>query len=188
MGEYLTVGGTHLKVGTCESAYWVRRDEAEAWDRGEAGRVEHEPHCATLGQWLGANAFWRFPFPWEDGQARNVSAGANRNPFPEKPVISLGAAAGRHREGCCYPRAYRNGSNPLPGSGLLVRVESDHWQPGTSHNWTTVACFWCRTPFAIGSLAGRALRNARVPGPLGEVIRRIQPAPPEYPMEACGTA
>jgi len=188
VGESLTVGGVHLKVGTCESAYYVRRDEAEAWRRGEAGNVERAPHSMSLDDWLEGEVFWRFPVPWEDDGARDVRRISERSAFPDLPVISLGRIPGRHRKGCRYPKAFEGGSSPLPGSGLLARVMADHWHPKSEHNWTVFECFWCQERFAVGRghVVWWRIEGESTPGVVGEIKRRLMPAPPLYPSSRLG--
>ena len=56
MGEYAKYGGKEVKIGTCESMYYLRFE-----DRGKVQAIPHSLNPAGT-----ENLFWRLPFPDED--------------------------------------------------------------------------------------------------------------------------
>jgi hypothetical protein len=57
MGEYATFNGEHVKIGTCESMYYLRWDQAHTVtpERGSLDPVAERDQL-----------LFRFPWPWED--------------------------------------------------------------------------------------------------------------------------
>lgn len=56
MGEYARFNGSDIKIGTCESMYYLRYE-----DRNRVQALSHSLNPATS-----KNLFWRLPFPDED--------------------------------------------------------------------------------------------------------------------------
>lgn len=59
MGEYAKFNGQEVKIGTCETMYYLRYEDRT--------RVQAIPH--SLDPVKCQNLFWRLPFPDEDGTA-----------------------------------------------------------------------------------------------------------------------
>lgn len=76
MGEYASIDGHEVKLGTCESMYYVRRDEVALW--AASGRFKELPGNAGAEDYLRAPLHWRFPFPHEDGQKPGDAGFENR--------------------------------------------------------------------------------------------------------------
>ena len=58
MGEYAKYNGQQIKIGTCESMYYLRADQAHLV-QAMSGNVNPITDCESIR--------FRFPFPEEDG-------------------------------------------------------------------------------------------------------------------------
>lgn len=75
MGEYATVDGYQVKLGTCEDLMYIRRSELLAM-----GFVGESGSCPRKSDYLVEGHFYRFPWPHEDKEtAKDI---AQRNPEP----------------------------------------------------------------------------------------------------------
>lgn len=71
MGEYAKYAGEEIKIGTCETMYYLRADQAHKVTplRGSVDPVRDAEHL-----------LFRFPFPWED----------HRTPGDFEPFVTFG--------------------------------------------------------------------------------------------------
>jgi len=88
MGEYARIGSNRIKIGTCETMYYLRFED----------RAKVEPEANSINPGTCANLFWRLPFADEDGNGPGNYKDHNRglrlyrilkdteNPFPPERV------------------------------------------------------------------------------------------------------
>ena len=169
MGEYATVNGVELKLGTCDAMYYVRREEIE-----QAASFDPTGTCYRKTLLKAPGTFWRFPFPAEDGQPPrqwNERDHVGARPvlyMPEspnfihgKPWVHLIAPGGGHQINMRVPCPYdleRCGdqspielSRPIGNSGrhrLAASVHMERWW-SDERRYTVFQCIYCEEPFAL---------------------------------------
>ena len=118
MGEYAKYKGEEIKIGTCESMYYLRYE-----DRGKVTAIPHSINPA-----LEKDLFWRLPFPDED----NINPGEydhyNRGYRLYKPIETPGTQPNSH-ESFADPETFENpGTIQLrdDNSGLMANVNCYH--------------------------------------------------------------
>ena len=158
MGEYGKLAGVPIKVGTCESCYYVRREEIEMLGFvGDSGSASRADLLNPKLKW-----FFRFPWPREDYEPRHGPlldlppeaaefieheyVGGLRLNVPEMP--GMGRNLGMP---CPYKAGADWGDVKLWPEGekipLRVRVVEEHWESG--HHWTTFGCPFCSARFSL---------------------------------------
>lgn len=65
MGEYFKNGNINFKLGTCEDLMYIRHSEIESL---KELKNELADSNGEMTDYLKDGHFYRFPFPWEDGQ------------------------------------------------------------------------------------------------------------------------
>lgn len=89
MGEYATYNGDSIKIGTCESMYYLRADQAHLVT-AEGGSLDPVKDGAR-----GAIRF-RFPFPDEDGLEPGVVGGGDFERGVPLPLLEVPEEASYH--------------------------------------------------------------------------------------------
>jgi len=175
MGEYATIQGTELKLGTMDDFRYVRHDEVEKWHgEGSADLAEYLADESTL---------YRFPFPWEDGQS--VDQAAQRNMFEPVIVLRSPQFEGLEHHPVCKGFSFPGGGynvnlyvpcpftlreqGPQAGNTTLcsslpefhLRVYGERW--AGSEGRTIFACPYCEHLYSLDAPHIEALRVANEP-------------------------
>ena len=186
MGEYATVNGTQIKLGTCDGFYYVRREELARWMAEGVYRGE---------DYLGAEGiFYRFPWPWEDGQDVAAIKGRDHRPSGlllrapkgvEVPhgmkTVHVSAGGGGYGLNVAFPCPMLLGpgeiarakarleENPRPDGwreavcssfsfGTMLRPTARRWwKRGT---YTVFECVHCEEPFSLPVETVEAIQQA----------------------------
>lgn len=171
MGEYATIQGVEVKLGTCDDWRYVRHDEAERWQ-----------HTANGGgdgiRWALAepSILWRFPYAWEDN---GHPADLNERTMGRPSIICAvpgPPSAHDHRRFCVgcspsgggfnvniyvpcpYTLSGRFGQEPASDleiqycSAVPDRMLAEIWgerHSGERGHRTVFRCIYCKAPFCL---------------------------------------
>jgi hypothetical protein len=159
MGEYANYCGQRIKIGTCESMYYLRPDQAQ--------KVEAEPHSVDPIR-DAAHLLFRFPFPDEDHIAPGAFEHVERSVAVRGVLVPEGVEHGRvqfiapgyntmlpcpegneiRKLGDAGPTIHRNG---FPGAVRIVQQRL--WK---GHLALVCACGGCKNHYRYPLLADAA--------------------------------
>lgn len=171
MGEFATIDGNRVKIGTCESMYYATFDAyASAYLAGRVSQTDVPLKMACSGV-----VRFRFPFPDEDGAAIGSHDDFDRGyTFPVFGDSELAKYGEDHRK--ITHRIEAQGtlgywhvlSHPCPaptcGQGDVVPLQVVQQKACEDALWTVVRCGWCGAMWRLtpeaGAWAADAIRSA----------------------------
>ncbi len=167
MGEYLTTHtGTRIKLGTCETLYYVRYDEVLL---ESAINKPFAEYLDPKGTWI-----YRFPNPLEDGES--VDAANSREPFGY-PIFNVSGIDIAH-EDVCLPcgcdgayninvfvacpasngiKSYRVSQN---GAAHPIKITGERIRENVKGLYTICECGYCGAAFGLDEKEAELLKAA----------------------------
>ena len=156
MGEYASVQGERIKLGTCESLYYVRHDQLHLLDK-----------AADRSLYGGGSFRFRFPFLDEDGKAPGDFDNYDRGlslPFGAKPGAAW-AQDPEHHDAKWHSINSAGAYNVNVRVPCPVAIDRDIYQtspiperhpveivaqkPVGGELWTVLRCGWCGSMWRI---------------------------------------
>ena len=191
MGENIRLDGRTIKIGTCESLYYVRYDQLTKWV--ETGRATRAPGNLDPAEYLLPKYGFRFRFPFqdEDGEDLTITEHYNRGYTISAPadfmqgiehldichsVGPIGEKWGGYVSNIWHPcpLSLTKTDTRRPDHAVIQIVQQ---KPVGDQLWTVARCAYCGSAFRINADEASALveHERRIYGKIrhGELFRRM---------------